>query len=147
MSWFACRLYMLEEQCNTWGGITSVAVYLPLVYFQSVNDKKLQEAISHVEDFHEQIDRTHGTLHLDVSQCGNLEILHRGLAWKTDIWETEASSAGPVPCHGHSPQNGRTRSTHCVDQTAMRGTKLKYSDRSQRAMCMGLLWCVYQRQT
>ena len=51
---------MLEEQCNTWGGITSVAVYLPLVYFQSSNDKKLQEAISHVEDFHEQIDRTHG---------------------------------------------------------------------------------------
>ena len=58
--WSPCRLYMLEEQCNTWGGITSVAVYLPLVYFQSVNDKKLQEAISHVEDFHEQIDRTHG---------------------------------------------------------------------------------------
>lgn len=51
---------MLEEQCNTWGGITSVAVYLPLIYFQSANDKKLQEAISHVEDFHEQIDRTHG---------------------------------------------------------------------------------------
>ena len=55
------RLYMLEEQCNTWGGITSVAVYLPLIYFQASNAKKLQEAISHVEDFHEQIDRTHGT--------------------------------------------------------------------------------------
>ena len=55
---------MLEEQCNTWGGITSVAVYLPLVYFQSVNDKKLQEAISHVEDFHEQIDRTHGMVYV-----------------------------------------------------------------------------------
>ena len=54
------RLYMLEEQCNTWGGITSVAVYLPLIYFQASNAKKLQEAISHVEDFHEQIDRTHG---------------------------------------------------------------------------------------
>lgn len=54
------RLYMLEEQCNTWGGITSAAVYLPLIYFQASNDKKLQEAISHVEDFHEQIDRTHG---------------------------------------------------------------------------------------
>lgn len=51
---------MLEEQCNTWGGITSVAVYLPLVYFQSSNDDKLREAISHVENFHEQIDRTHG---------------------------------------------------------------------------------------
>ena len=51
---------MLEEQCNTWGGITSVAVYLPLIYFQASNDKKLQEAISHVEDFHEQIDRIHG---------------------------------------------------------------------------------------
>ena len=56
------RLYMLEEQCNTWGGITSVAVYLPLIYFQASNAKKLQEAISHVEDFHEQIDRTHGAL-------------------------------------------------------------------------------------
>ena len=53
---------MLEEQCNTWGGITSVAVYLPLIYFQASNGKKLQEAISHVEDFHEQIDRTHGAL-------------------------------------------------------------------------------------
>ena len=59
---------MLEEQCNTWGGITSVAVYLPLVYFQPANDKKLQEAISHVEDFHEQIDRTHGEL-LHGSPC------------------------------------------------------------------------------
>ena len=56
------RLYMLEEQCNTWGGITSVAVYLPLIYFQASNGNKLQEAISHVEDFHEQIDRTHGAL-------------------------------------------------------------------------------------
>ena len=53
---------MLEEQCNTWGGITSVAVYLPLVYFQAINDNKLREAISHVENFHEQIDRTHGEL-------------------------------------------------------------------------------------
>ena len=53
---------MLEEQCNTWGGITSVAVYLPLVYFQASNDNKLREAISHVENFHEQIDRTHGEL-------------------------------------------------------------------------------------
>ncbi|CAL5227189.1 g10104 [Coccomyxa viridis] len=60
------RLYMLEEQCNTWGGVTSVAVYLPLVYFQSANDKKLQEAISHVEDFHEQIDRTHGRCRMDI---------------------------------------------------------------------------------
>ena len=60
---------MLEEQCNTWGGITSVAVYLPLIYFQASNDKKLQEAISHVEDFHEQIDRTHGALSGPAASC------------------------------------------------------------------------------
>ncbi len=51
---------MLEEQCNTWGGITSVAVYFPLIYFQPSNADKLREAITHVENFHEQIDRNHG---------------------------------------------------------------------------------------
>ena len=54
------RLYMLEEQCNTWQGITSVAVYYPLYIFQSTNADRLREAITTVENFHEQIDRSHG---------------------------------------------------------------------------------------
>jgi hypothetical protein len=51
---------MLEEQCNTWQGITSVAVYYPLYIFQSTNADRLREAITTVENFHEQIDRSHG---------------------------------------------------------------------------------------
>lgn len=51
---------MIEEMCNTWGGIISLAVYFPLVYFQPNNGDKLREAITHVENFHEQIDRQHG---------------------------------------------------------------------------------------
>ena len=51
---------MLEQQCSTWGGIISVAVYFPLIYFQSANADKLREAITRVENFHEQIDRNHG---------------------------------------------------------------------------------------
>ncbi len=103
---------MLEEQCNTWGGITSVAVYLPLVYFQSVNDKKLQEAISHVEDFHEQIDRTHGTLHLDGSQCGNLEILHRGLHGRQTFGRQRHRV--PVLCHVMGTVHRRTNSKYTL---------------------------------
>ena len=53
---------MLEQQCSTWGGVISVAVYFPLIYFQSANADKLREAITHVENFHEQIDRNHGEL-------------------------------------------------------------------------------------
>lgn len=51
---------MLEEQCNTWQGITSVAVYYPLYIFQNTNADRLREAITTVENFHEQIDRSHG---------------------------------------------------------------------------------------
>jgi hypothetical protein len=58
---------MLEQQCSTWGGIISVAVYFPLIYFQSANADKLREAITRVENFHEQIDRNHGGAQLQPS--------------------------------------------------------------------------------
>ena len=43
---------MLREQCKSWMGITSVAVYFPLIYFQPDNDQRLQEAISTVKQWH-----------------------------------------------------------------------------------------------
>lgn len=63
------RLYMLEEQCNTWQGITSVAVYYPLYIFQNTNADRLREAITTVESFHEQIDRSHGERREQVNAC------------------------------------------------------------------------------
>lgn len=68
---------MLEEQCNTWGGITSVAVYFPLIYFQASNADKLREAVTHVENFHEQIDRNHGARPKGPHCCSDTEVQTR----------------------------------------------------------------------
>ena len=48
---------MLEEQCKTWGGITSVAVYWPLIYFQANNTENLREAQATVKAFHERMEQ------------------------------------------------------------------------------------------
>ena len=50
------RLYMLEEQCKTWMGITSVAVYWPLIYFQPNNTENLNEAKLEVQAFHQKME-------------------------------------------------------------------------------------------
>ena len=102
---------MLEEQCNTWGGITSVAVYLPLVYFQAANDKKLQEAISHVEDFHEQIDRTHGwylthnfSLPLSALSLRQPRLHNAGIGPCTPGWTCPLLGRCKSTCASHSTQ-------------------------------------------
>jgi len=46
---------MLQEQCKSWMGITSVAVYWPLICFQPNNTANLAEAISTVKLFHQQL--------------------------------------------------------------------------------------------
>lgn len=71
------RLYMLEEQCNTWQGITSVAVYFPLFIFHSDNADRLREAITTVENFHEQIDRSHGKMHWLLAPVALQILLHQ----------------------------------------------------------------------
>ena len=43
---------MLKEQCKSWTGATSVAVYWPLIYFQPDNDQRLKEAIQTVTQWH-----------------------------------------------------------------------------------------------
>ena len=43
---------MLKEQCKSWTGVTSVAVYWPLIYFQPDNDQRLKEAIQTVTQWH-----------------------------------------------------------------------------------------------
>lgn len=50
------RLPMLREQCRTWMGITSVAIYWPLMYFQQNNTESLQDAINTVQSFHESME-------------------------------------------------------------------------------------------
>ena len=72
---------MLEEQCNTWQGITSVAVYYPLYIFQNTNADRLREAITTVENFHEQIDRSHGE-RMEQMNCQHMltfMYIHSGL--------------------------------------------------------------------
>jgi hypothetical protein len=59
------RLYMLQEQCKSWMGITSVAVYWPLICFQPNNTANLAEAISTVKLFHQQMDAA-GKCRLDI---------------------------------------------------------------------------------
>ena len=43
---------MLREQCKSWTGMTSVAVYFPLIFFQPDNEQRLQEAIATVQKWH-----------------------------------------------------------------------------------------------
>ncbi|KAK9823334.1 hypothetical protein WJX72_002012 [[Myrmecia] bisecta] len=50
------RLYMLESQCATWGGVTSAAVYWPLEYFNPTNTERLQTAINEVKTFHAKME-------------------------------------------------------------------------------------------
>ena len=57
-----CRLYMLQEQCKSWMGITSVAVYWPLICFQPNNTANLDEAIGTVKQFHQQMEAAGGIL-------------------------------------------------------------------------------------
>lgn len=51
---------MLREQCRTWMGITSVAIYWPLMYFQQNNTESLQDAINTVQSFHESMEAEGG---------------------------------------------------------------------------------------
>ena len=53
---------MLQEQCKSWMGITSVAVYWPLICFQPNNTANLDEAIGTVKQFHQQMEAAGGTL-------------------------------------------------------------------------------------
>ena len=48
---------MLEEQCKSWMGITSVAVYWPLIYFQSNNTENLEGAKVTVQAFHAKMEQ------------------------------------------------------------------------------------------
>ena len=47
---------MLEEQCKTWGGISSVAVYWPLIFFQSNNTEDLRAAEETAKKFHDRME-------------------------------------------------------------------------------------------
>lgn len=47
---------MLEEQCKSWMGITSVAVYWPLIFFQSNNTENLEGAKVTVHEFHQRME-------------------------------------------------------------------------------------------
>lgn len=48
---------MLEEQCKSWMGITSVAVYWPLIFFQANNTENLEGAKKTVNEFHQRIEQ------------------------------------------------------------------------------------------
>lgn len=58
---------MLREQCRTWMGITSVAVYWPLMYFQQNNTQSLQDAVNTVQAFHQSMEAE--GVSLDSSTC------------------------------------------------------------------------------
>lgn len=64
---------MLEEQCRTWTGITSVAVYWPLIYFQPNNTANLEEAKVTVRQFHDKMENLgrHDTLSNTPEDGGN----------------------------------------------------------------------------
>lgn len=47
---------MLEEQCKSWMGITSVAVYWPLICFQPNNTENLEGAKQTVQEFHQKME-------------------------------------------------------------------------------------------
>ena len=47
---------MLREQCKSWNGITSVAVYWPLMYFQPNNTESLRDAVNTVQAFHQSME-------------------------------------------------------------------------------------------
>lgn len=47
---------MLEEQCKSWMGITSVAVYWPLICFQPNNTENLEGAKQTVLEFHQKME-------------------------------------------------------------------------------------------
>lgn len=59
------RLYMLEEQCKSWMGITSVAVYWPLICFQPNNTENLEGAKQTVLEFHQKMEAA-GNCRLDI---------------------------------------------------------------------------------
>ena len=65
---------MLEEQCKSWMGITSVAVYWPLIYFQSNNTENLEGAKVTVEAFH-----------VKMEQQGEMAALPRLIGWPNPI--------------------------------------------------------------
>lgn len=51
-----CRLYMLEAQCRAWSGLTSVAIYWPLFFFDPTNTDKLSTAIAETKAFHKRME-------------------------------------------------------------------------------------------
>ena len=63
------RLYMLREQCKSWMGMTSVAVYFPLIYFQADNEQRLQEAIATVQRWHTDMEAEGAQRQLTAPPC------------------------------------------------------------------------------
>lgn len=49
---------MLEAQCQNWGGVTSVAMYWPLLFVQGevTNAAELTEAKATIQEFHERME-------------------------------------------------------------------------------------------
>ena len=72
---------MLREQCKSWMGITSVAVYWPLMFFQPNNTASLREAINTVQDFHRALEGegaasvAHSWILLSVSWLTSLAVI------------------------------------------------------------------------
>ena len=60
----ACRLHMLEAQCQNWGGITSVAIYWPLLVVggEVTNSAGTVEAMTTLQAFHERM-QSNGVYH------------------------------------------------------------------------------------
>ncbi|KAK9825605.1 hypothetical protein WJX74_010038 [Apatococcus lobatus] len=59
------RLYMLEAQCRSWSGLTSVAIYWPLFFFDPTNTEKLTTAIAETRAFHKRME-AEGACRLDM---------------------------------------------------------------------------------
>lgn len=47
---------MLEAQCRSWSGLSSVAIYWPLFFFDPTNTEKLTTAIAETKAFHKRME-------------------------------------------------------------------------------------------
>ncbi len=70
---------MLEEQCKSWMGITSVAVYWPLICFQPNNTENLEGAKQTVQQFHQQMEAA-GSYLLTCSHTSTLFLIQTNLS-------------------------------------------------------------------
>ncbi|KAK9796664.1 hypothetical protein WJX73_002272 [Symbiochloris irregularis] len=72
------RLPMLREQCKSWLGITSVAVYWPLMFFQANNTDSIKAAVDTVQQFHTALE-AEGWCRMDMALVSEVVKTH-------DLW-------------------------------------------------------------